>query len=333
MQVLRWCPNLRRTYSTKRTPLPELARVARTASTPLAVRLRRRKQFGAVPDGKSDATQYGLTPTEKARYDRLKATGALEDSRGITPSEASWYSKVNSRRSRIRGFRREVQDGVLKTEAVGQRVYLPNITFRLVRNNTQPGQPYNPYEATFRVPQSVTKTDIRSLLLAVYGVKTTYIRTDNYISPWFRTLEGPKRRPYKTYKRAVVGLVDPFYYPHRLEDMALEERKEREEWIEKHFAIQHTRNLQKEELLRLTKGQGRMSWKFKAPFATKRSHIIRLVSERRASRENLVAGFVGGMRSLREEEEKFDYKKLKARVVGPGSIPPEETSGVPAVVE
>ncbi|EDR14659.1 uncharacterized protein LACBIDRAFT_163947, partial [Laccaria bicolor S238N-H82] len=95
---------------------------------------------------------------------------------------------------------------------LGKRVYLPNIIFKLVRNNTPPGMPYNPYEATFRIPHSVTKTDIRSYLAAVYGVKTTYVRTDNYISPVYRRL-GYERKPFKTYKRAVVGLVDPFYYP------------------------------------------------------------------------------------------------------------------------
>lgn len=333
MQALRRCPNLRRTYATQ-PPLPELAKAARTASTPLAVRLRRRKQSGAIPEGSSDATVDGLTPTEYARYTRFKAQGALEDKYGKNPSPAEWLQKVNERRSRIRGLRRTVQEDVTETEVLGQKVYLPNIVLRLVRNHTPPGQPYNPYEATFRIPQSVTKTDIRSLLLAVYGVKTTYIRTDNYISPWYRTLEGYTRRPYKTYKRAVVGLVDPFYYPHRLEDMAPEERKDREEWIEKHFSIQYTRNLQKEELLRMTKGQGRASWKLNAPFATKRSHILRLVAERRALRENAVASFAQGIQSVRQEGETVDYERVRAKVLG--NIPPyskKERSNAPTSAE
>jgi large subunit ribosomal protein L23 len=301
--------------------MPHMAQVARTASAPLAVRLRRRKQFGKTPAGATDATENGLTPSDKATYDRLKAVGDLNKSE----TEESYISLKNLRRTRIRGFRTAVREGAHMTDVVGQKVYLPNIVMRLVRNHTPPGQPYNPYEATFRIPQSVTKTDVRSLLLAVYGVRCTYIRTDNYISPWYRTLDGPRRRAYKTYKRAVVGLVEPFYYPQRLEDMEPEARKEREEFIERNFAIQHTRNLQKEELLRLTKGQGRMSWKFKAPYATKRSHIIRLVSERRAARENLVADFASGMRELREEEGKFNYKMLKARV----KPPPPSSESVP----
>ena len=36
---------------------------------------------------------------------------------------------------------------------------------------------YNPYEATFRIPQSVTKTNARACLAMVHGVQMTYIRT------------------------------------------------------------------------------------------------------------------------------------------------------------
>jgi len=90
----------------------------------------------------------------------------------------------------------------------------------MVRNNT--------YEATFRIPMSVTKTDIRSYLSAVYGVKPTYIRTANYFSPLHRKFNGAKTtRSYRTYKRAVVGLVDPFYFPQTMEDMTTEDRKQR----------------------------------------------------------------------------------------------------------
>ncbi|KAF4610995.1 hypothetical protein D9613_006869 [Agrocybe pediades] len=314
MLGLRRCPNLRRSYATQ-SPLPPLAQAARTASTPLAVRLRRRKQLGAIPEGSTDATKDGLTPSEQARYTRLKAQGKLEGSSGKTLTESEWIARVNARRSRIRGIAKHAEkSGQTSTTVLGKRVYLPNIVLKLVRNHTPPGQPYNPYEATFRIPKSITKTDIRSLLLTVYGVKTTYIRTDNYISHLYRTIEGYTRRPYKTYKRAVVGLVDPFYYPHRLEDMPSEARKAREEWIEKEFSIKHTRNLQKEEILRMTKGQGRVSWKFKAPFATKRSHILRLVAERRDAREQAVAEFAQGIKSVRQQAKHVGYEAVKEKV-------------------
>ncbi|KAJ6610239.1 hypothetical protein B0H10DRAFT_1681160, partial [Mycena sp. CBHHK59/15] len=99
----------------------------------------------------------------------------------------------------------------------GQKIYLPNFVIRLVRNYTPLGQPYNPWQATFRIPKSITKTDMRSYLSAVYGVQTTYIRTDNYRAEISRRPIGrstPDKRPgIASYKRAVVGLVEPFYYP------------------------------------------------------------------------------------------------------------------------
>ena len=311
----------RRLYSTKSpTIIPDAARVARTTSTPLAVRIRRRKKIGPVAVGTSDATPEGLTPTEHARYQRLRAKGELMQSDGSNVTESQWLERLNEKRSRVRGFKTTIRNGIEEKKVLGRRIYLPNIIFRLVRNNTPPGQPYNPYEATFRIPNSLTKTDVRSYLLAVYGVNTTYIRTDNYISPIYRRL-GHKRKAFKTYKRAVVGLVDPFYYPHRLEDMAAKERTEREKWIEDNFQIQATRAIQKYELLRLTKGQAK-GWKFKEPMATKRSHILRLVAERREKREGLVIDQAIEWRQMRERGERITITKTNR--------PPSDNS-VPAV--
>ena len=301
---------IRRLYSTKPPVVPEAALVARTSSTPLAVRLRRRKKFGQVASGASDATPQGLTPTEHARYQRLRAKGELAQLDGKDLTEVQWLHKLNESRSRVRGFKIVKRNGLEEKEVVGRRVYLPNIIFRLVRNNTPSGQPYNPYEATFRIPQSVTKTDVRSYLLAIYGVNTTYIRTDNYISPIYPKL-GNRRKPFKTYKRAVVGLVDPFYYPLRLEDMEAKDRAEREKWIEDNFQIQATLSSRKYELLRLTKGQAK-GWKFKEPLATKRSHILRLVAEKRAKREGIILDQVSEWEQMREKGERITIEKLKA---------------------
>ncbi|KAG6866552.1 hypothetical protein C0991_002037 [Blastosporella zonata] len=298
----------RRLYSTAPTSLPEAARIARTTSTPLAVRLRRRKRFGPTPDGVSDSTPEGLTPTEFARYKRFKALETLEVIDGEQVTDAEWIEKLNARRSRVRGFKTVERDGVEETEVVGRRVYLPNIIIRLVRNNTLKGQPYNPYEATFRIPKSVTKTDMRSYLLAVYGVKTTYIRTDNYIAPE-PSGRNRVRKAFKTYKRAVVGLVDPFHYPHRIENMSDKERKDRMQWIEDNFRIMSTRMMRKFELLRMTKGQGK-GWNMKEPLATKRSHILRLVAERREKREGLIIDQVQQWRETREKGEAISLEPI-----------------------
>src|ERR1700678_1776927 len=125
MNVLYRCPQLYRKYSTK-VSLPHLAKVARTASTPRAVKLRRRKQFGAVPKSGTDSTPEGLTPTEQARYTRLRAIGALGNDSSSIHTPEQWVQDVNSRRSRIRGFRKTEHDGVPETEVVGRKVYLPN---------------------------------------------------------------------------------------------------------------------------------------------------------------------------------------------------------------
>ncbi|KAG6837347.1 hypothetical protein H0H93_010949 [Arthromyces matolae] len=295
---------IRRLYSTKPpTGLPEAARIARTTSTPLAVRLRRRKKFGPTAVGTSDSTQGGLTPTELARYKRLRAQQKIKEIDGAPITATQWIERVNERRTRIRGFKTVKRGDKEELEVVGRRVYLPNIVIRLVRNHTPNGQPYNPYEATFRIPKSVTKTDLRSYLLAIYGVKTTYIRTDNYIAPEI-SRASPKTKPFKTYKRAVVGLVDPFYYPHRIEDLPAKEKEEREKMIEDNFQIKATRMMRKYELLRMTKGQAK-GWHMKEPLATKRSHILRLVAERREQREGLVSAQVRQWQKMRRSGASF----------------------------
>src|SRR5260221_11012707 len=79
MNVFRLC-SLRSAYSTKATdkPLPGLARVARTASTPLAVRLRRSKKLGSLMEGTSDSTKTGLSPSEQSGYIRLRAIAEIQ---------------------------------------------------------------------------------------------------------------------------------------------------------------------------------------------------------------------------------------------------------------
>ena len=291
----------RRLYSTQ---LPQPAQAARTASTPLAIRIRRRKTQGDIAPGDSDAHPSGLTPSEYTRYQRLLATGKLIRENGDIVTEIEYFERIYQRRSRIRGFKTIRRDGQDIVKVVGQRIYLPNIIFRLVRNNTAPGQPYNPYEATFRVPQSITKTDIRSYLHAVYGVKTTYIRTDNYISRIYPRLAKP-RKSFKTYKRAVVGLVDPFYYPLRLEDMPEKERAEREKQIEDRYQIKESQVIRNYEFLRLSRG-GVNKWDSKDPHIKTRSQILRLVAERRAKREGVVAEIVQQWQEQRASGERIE---------------------------
>ena len=271
---------LKRCYST----LDTAAAVARTESTPLAVRLRR----PSIAPGESDALPSGLTPTEFTRYQRALAKGELLRPDGTEPTEGEWLAKLNSRRTRLRGTREVVTpSGATETQVVGEKVYLPNIIFRLVPNFTPPGKPYNPYEATFRIPQSLTKTDVRAYLAAVYGVQVTYIRTDNYIAPLTRSWNASWVRGSGTYKRAVVGLVEPFYYPKLLEDMSEEEREARKAFIEEQYHVKLRKDMVKNQLLRITK-KNAPKWTWRGDLTTRRGTIVKKIAEQRALREKFI---------------------------------------------
>lgn len=106
---------------------------------------------------------------------------------------------------------------------VAHRIYLPNIIVRLMRNFTPPEQPYDPYVATFRIPPAMTKTDLRSYLKAVYDLDISFIRTDLYWGEVFRDPKDARIKRRKgsihNYKRAVVGLYEPFHYPDDVEEL------------------------------------------------------------------------------------------------------------------
>lgn len=284
--------------------MPYLARIARTRSTPLAVRLRRQKKLGRpIPPNSTDAKANGMTPTEVATFKRLQALGKTTvDGEDLT--EAQWLDNLNQRRSRIRGIRNfKREDGTEESVVVGQKIYLPNIVFKMVPNFTPKGDAYNPYEATFRVPQSLTKTDIRSYLLAMYGVKTTYIRTDNYFSPLSRnnqTGEKGQTQSYRTYKRAVVGLVDPFYYPQLQSEMKPRELIERRSWLKKTFGIRAVRMAAKNYQLRVSRLNS-PTWRWSGLLAPRRSFILKEIAHRREVREHIVEEQARLWRDKREQ--------------------------------
>lgn len=306
---------LLRTYATHaRPPLP--ARLGRNISAPLAVRKRRAAE-GNAQDKPKDV--QALSPSEFKSYQRNLMLGRLmgEGKDGAEPSATEWLDRLNERRTRIRGLRFHLQNGKKTVQAVGQKVYLPNIIFRLVRNQTPPGQSYNPYEASFRVPQSVTKTDIRSYLLSVYGVETTYIRTDNFISPLFRArYGGAERRSHKTYKRAVVGLVQPFEYPAAVEDMSGPAREKTEDWLERSFGIKAMKHMRRGALLKMTR-QGSDRWKWRNTAVVRRSQILKAIGEARSKREHGLAVAKSLMEEAQEENRpvtELDGEKFQGLV-------------------
>lgn len=275
---------LRRGYATTSTNVPALAQ---SSSSPLKVKERRDAVAKTFPE------TSGVMSTEERR-------------RIVAPPV-----NKTSGRSRLRGVRVvRRSDGTKSEEIVGQRIYLPNTIFTLVRNQTPPGKPYNPYEATFRVPQSVTKTDIRAYLQSIYGVETTYIRTDNYIVPLDRQTWIAKRKKLaqkKPYKRAVVGLVKPFYYPLAVEDMDGKDRWLRESTLEDSFRMTLGKDIQRllqyGSMKGTRRGMSGLSLDSLDQHHT-RANIVKKVWERKEKRERITREIAQKLVALREEGEK-----------------------------
>lgn len=109
-------------------------------------------------------------------------------------------------------------------QRAGQMVFLPNDTIRLVRNTTRTGEQYDHFKATFRVPLHIHKHGLRSYLLAIYGLRTTWIRSMIYRAPIVRNrlgqkVTGPTKR---TFKKVEVGLLEPFVFPELSESFIRE---------------------------------------------------------------------------------------------------------------
>ena len=100
-------------------------------------------------------------------------------------------------------------------QRAGQLQFLPNYIVRLVKNHTPAGQQYDPWKATFRVPLQMHKHMMRSYLLSIYGLRTTWARSSIYRSPVIRNNRTGRKEVGngKTYKKVEVGLLEPFIWP------------------------------------------------------------------------------------------------------------------------
>lgn len=150
---------------------------------------------------------------------------------------------------------------------MGQKIFLPNIQIKLVRNNTKPGEAYDPWVATFRIPPSMTKNDLRSYLLAVYGLEVTFIRTELRVGKVTRDKRGRQVREGgadANFKRAVVGLTEPFHYPDDVEEMRAGtfggaeagelQAQDRERMLDGEFLISGSKEYQKQMMMKILKG-------------------------------------------------------------------------------
>jgi len=310
------------------------------SSTPLKVRERRAAR--RIPDEKM--AEDGVTVVDRLEYEKRRARGDFLNTHlwpNGEPTPREWVDFMNRKRNRIRGRKLATPPLTIEADAdaadaddkdvgtrlpvtsprqveeiVGRRVYLPDIVMRLLPNHTPPGQPYNPWEATFYMPHhGVTKTDIRSYLWAMYGLEITYIRTDNYYPP-IRARPGMRTRRYnkgialKSRKRAVVGLKSPFIFPNMREDMTFEEREAQNEVLDSEVGFTAQLEDQK-RYIRREQGMEPDPWNNRV---MGKKNIMRNRKERRDEAENNIQKTVHSMIDA----------AIKAGTYGKTSIRPDQ---------
>lgn len=101
-------------------------------------------------------------------------------------------------------------------QRAGAMTFLPNTLIRLVPNNTPRNGKYDVFKATFRVPLDMHKHSVRSYLMSIYGLRTTWVRSMVYRSRIRRNRRGQliqRNGSRSTYKKVEVGLLEPFIFP------------------------------------------------------------------------------------------------------------------------
>ena len=89
------------------------------------------------------------------------------------------------------------------------------------------------------------------------------------------------------YKRAVVGLVEPFYYLMMPEDMSKADREAREESLDQLYHIRARKDLLKAQLLRFTR-KNSPGWVWRGDLTMRRGTILKKIAEQRALREQFI---------------------------------------------
>lgn len=136
--------------------------------------------------------------------------------------------------------------GATQATAGSVQIFLPSVFVRLVRNTGAHAD--DPYTATFRTDLRLTKPDITNYLQNIYGLAVTSIRTINYSSPLSRNPIGggySRGGGTKSYKKVLVTLEEPFWYP--------EERSR--EWCIEHFQREAMEDMRDRKMLKIGDGQ------------------------------------------------------------------------------
>ncbi|KAL7420068.1 hypothetical protein Q5752_005033 [Cryptotrichosporon argae] len=279
--------------ATPAVAVPEVAgKTPKLLSAPLEDLFQSLRLKGQYAGDEASARRHFLK-THGAYRSRVRgavvSSPAADGAASAAPTRADFFSAAGAGEA-------DAEAGKAATSVVGQRVYLPNIQIRLMRNHTAPGAAYDPFVATFRIPPSMTKHDLRSYLSAVYGLAVTFIRTDNYVAPVARFAGGQVRKvagSRKNYKRAVVGLTEPFHYPDDVDEMragtygadrAEEFAQAREKWLNARFYTDEEMNAKKRFTMKMFKG-----WRWRASTHDNAGNTIRKIMERRDARERAIA--------------------------------------------
>lgn len=225
---------------------------ARSTTTARATPAATRTLATQVVDSPFDPPTTRLQPPRRAST--VDLAYPLPDSRSVhlpkdpTPiKKAPRYSKHSSR---VKGRTppkppKAVASGPEGATHGDVRVYLPSVFMRLVRNTQQYKD--DPYTATFRTSLQLTKPDIANYLKNVYGLEITSIRTLNYLSALKRNpIGGGKSRSggTKNYKKVLVTMKDPFWYP----------AERTRAWLNEHFERDRTEEMRDRKMLKIGDG-------------------------------------------------------------------------------
>ena len=185
------------------------------------------------------------------RADSLEKSNKYIVPSPVERAPAPRYSAKSSRiratgRSEIKPARHLRPDDD-KTKLVGEvKLFLPSVFMRLVRNTAEHAG--DPYTATFRTDLRLAKPDITNYLKNIYGLAVTSIRTINYISAVKRNPIGggySRAGGTKNYKKVLVSMEQPFWYP----------AERSREWCNEHFERDRMEELRDRKMLRIGDGQ------------------------------------------------------------------------------
>ncbi|BEI81335.1 hypothetical protein CcaverHIS002_0204950 [Cutaneotrichosporon cavernicola] len=303
--------------------LPAKAVASQAATAPLAVRERREQfphaQRKSVLVNPSDFEGGKGWPEHLEKlFQNMRRAGQYK---GDETSARKAFLKVNQAwRSRVRGgpesdwFSYFASEGFSQGQQGGCR--------------TKAGQAYDPWTATFRIPPGMTKNDLRSYLHAVYGLEVTFIRTELRVGVVARNRRGQQVRlggADNHFKRAVVGLTEPFHYPDDVEEMRAGtfggkeegemQAQARERMLDGEFLVDGAKSFQKQMLMKIMKGQ---RWRGKT--TANAGNIIREIARRRNEREAALTDAAVNL-YIRDESAKIDAADAAAAAAPKESNP------------